>query len=77
MLARSLWIRRWKDIVEDHAADYGGAENLSVARVSLVRHQAAALVEMEQLEAKKVGGEGDVRRYRPVQSPAWQRAPEL
>jgi hypothetical protein len=44
-----MWFRRWRDIIEDHAQDYGGAENMSVARASLLRHQAAALVEMEQI----------------------------
>ena len=52
---RSGYMRRWKDIIEDHVENYG-PENMSVPRMSLLRHQATALVKMEMLTAKMADG---------------------
>jgi hypothetical protein len=51
---RSGWMRRWKDVIEDHLTDYGG--DISYPRMTLLRHQATALVKMEMLTAKMADG---------------------
>lgn len=53
---RSLWVRRYRDLIEDHANCYGGVDDLSVPRMSLLRRQAAALVEAELIETRMPGG---------------------
>jgi hypothetical protein len=63
---RGMWVRRYKDLIEDHAACYGGVDHLSVPRLSLLRRQAAALVECELIEAKMSAGEAtpdDIDRH--------------
>jgi hypothetical protein len=63
---RSMWVRRYKDLIEDHAACYGGEENLSVPRMSMLRRQAAAIVECELIEARMSAGEAtydDIDRH--------------
>jgi hypothetical protein len=63
---RSMWVRRYKDLIEDHAACYGGEEHLSVPRMSMLRRQAAAIVECEQIEARMSEGKAtpdDVDRH--------------
>jgi hypothetical protein len=54
---RSLWVRRCRDLIEDHANCYGGEEHLSVPRMSLLRRQSAQLVQCEILEAKMATNE--------------------
>lgn len=49
---RSLWVRRFRDVIELHSADLGGADRLSQAEQSLVRRIATITVQCEQLEAK-------------------------
>jgi hypothetical protein len=49
---RSAWIRRCKDLINDHVADLGGLDNTSVAERSLVRRAAVITTELEMLEAK-------------------------
>lgn len=61
---RNRWFRRFRDLIEDHAADYGG--DLSVARMSLLRRQAASIVECEVIEGKMALGEAtpdDIDRH--------------
>jgi hypothetical protein len=63
---RSMWIRRYKDLIEDHADDYGGAAHLSVPRMSMLRRQAAAIIECEQIESRMAEGKAtddDVDRH--------------
>ena len=57
---RGAWVRRYKDLIEDHAACYGGEANLSVPRMSMLRRQAAAIVECEQIEARMSQGAATV-----------------
>ena len=49
---RSPWTRRWRDLIEEHAADLGGAETLSVAQRSLIRRAATLEVELEAVEGR-------------------------
>jgi hypothetical protein len=49
-LLRSAWRSR------PHATCYGGIDNLSVPRLSLLRRQAASLVECELIEARMSEG---------------------
>ena len=56
---RSVWARRFKDLIELHVADLGGPESLSEARRGLIRRVATLEVESERLEclfAKDGGG---------------------
>jgi len=52
---RSAWLRRRKDLVRDHTADYGC--DLSVAQQALLERQAAELIACEQIEARMSSGE--------------------
>jgi len=52
---RSAWLRRRKDLVSDHVADYGS--DLSVAQQALLERQAAELICCEQIEARMSSGE--------------------
>lgn len=49
---RSPWVRRAKDIVSEHLADLGGAENTSAAERALVRRAAVLIVQLEMFETK-------------------------
>ena len=55
---RSIWARRFRDLIELHVADLGGAEVLSEAQRSLIRRVATLETEMERLEGRfaKDGG---------------------
>jgi hypothetical protein len=55
--ARSKLARRFRDIAAQLAADQGGADHLSEARLQLVRRFAAASCLAEAMEAKLVSGE--------------------
>jgi hypothetical protein len=55
---RSRWTRRWKDIVQLHCGDLGGASNLSEAQLSLVRRAASMEICLESMEARM--SEGDM-----------------
>jgi hypothetical protein len=54
---RSLVARRYRDIVCAIASDQGGAEQLSEARLQLIRRFSAACVLAEQMEARLARGE--------------------
>ena len=61
---RTVIYRRFRDIASQIAADQGGLEELSEARLQLVRRFAATAVLAEQLEAELAnGGEIDVERH--------------
>jgi hypothetical protein len=53
---RSIWVRRFKDLIEDHVACYGGADQMSEPRMTLLRRTAAQIVKCEQLEALMAEG---------------------
>jgi hypothetical protein len=55
---RSGWTRRWRDLVELHVSDCGGAVSVSEAMISLCRRVAAIEVQLEQMEARM--SEGDL-----------------
>jgi hypothetical protein len=54
---RSALARRFRDIVAQLAADQGGADRLSEARLQLLRRFAAAAVLAEELEGKLARGQ--------------------
>ena len=47
---RSAWARRFRDLIQLHLLDLGGAEDCSEAQVSLVRRAATLEIELERLE---------------------------
>jgi hypothetical protein len=49
---RTLWVRRFKDLLALHLSDLGGEDNCSEAEKALVRRSACLIVELEQMEAK-------------------------
>jgi hypothetical protein len=49
---RSLWVRRFRDVLSLHLADLGGADNTSEAEQAIARRAACLVVELEQLEQK-------------------------
>jgi hypothetical protein len=56
---RGAWTRRWRDLVELHVSDCGGAAAISEAMISLCRRVAAIEVQLEQMEACM--SEGDLK----------------
>jgi hypothetical protein len=44
---RGAWVRRWKDLVELHTGDLGGADAYSEAQLSLCRRIATTSVELD------------------------------
>jgi hypothetical protein len=48
---RSLWVRRFREIVDAHVSDLGGADALSAAQTSIVRRVATLTVQIEAIEA--------------------------
>jgi hypothetical protein len=49
---RSVWARRFRDIIDEHVADLGGHDAVSAAERSLIRRAAALSVELERLETR-------------------------
>lgn len=49
---RSLWARRFRDLVCLHVSDLGGETSVSQSQLSLVRRAAALTVELERLETQ-------------------------
>jgi hypothetical protein len=49
---RSAWARRYRDLLELHADDLGGAGLLSEAQHSLIRRVATLEIELERLEGR-------------------------
>jgi hypothetical protein len=49
---RSVWARRFKDLISEHTSDLGGVEATSAAERSIIRRCAALTVECERMEAK-------------------------
>ena len=53
---RTVWGRRFCDLVSDHCANLGGIDALSEAQVGLVRRAAAIEIELERREALLASG---------------------
>jgi hypothetical protein len=53
---RSLWARRYRDLVASYVDDAGGVHALSELRLSLIRRVAALTVEAERLEVELASG---------------------
>ena len=49
---RSLWVRRFRDLLALHLGDLGGADVASEAEKAIARRAACLIVELEQLEQK-------------------------
>jgi hypothetical protein len=61
---RSMWARRWNDLVLMHANDLGGFDMLSEAQLSICKRAAALECQLESLEGKMSTGEAiDVDQY--------------
>ena len=46
------WVRRTKELIADHTADFGGVDNCSAAERSIIRRACVLTVELERLELK-------------------------
>jgi hypothetical protein len=55
---RSLWARRFRDLIAHHVADLGGEGNVSQAQMSLIRRAAALTVELERWEGRFAAEDG-------------------
>jgi hypothetical protein len=61
---RSPWARRWRDLVELHAGDLGGADILSEAQLALCRRAATLSISLEGMEGDlSTGREADLDLY--------------
>jgi hypothetical protein len=49
---RSLWVRRFRDVLALHLSDLGGESNTSEAEKALARRAACLIVELEQMEIR-------------------------
>jgi hypothetical protein len=49
---RSTWVRRCRELIDDHVSDLGGEANCSAAERSIVRRACVMQVELERLERK-------------------------
>jgi hypothetical protein len=66
---RSLIARRYRDICSAIAADQGGLDQLSEARIQLIRRYAACCVLAEEMESRLVrGGQIDVAEHAQLTS---------
>jgi hypothetical protein len=54
---RTVWARRWNNLIFAHASGLGGSEVLSEAQISICRRAAATEVALEQLEARMSEGQ--------------------
>ena len=53
---RSLWARRYRDVLALHTADLGGDDNISEAERAILRRAATLIVQLEQMEVKFAQG---------------------
>jgi hypothetical protein len=54
---RSLWARRYRDVLTLHLSDLGGADNVSEAEKAIARRAACLIVELEQIEVRFARGD--------------------
>jgi hypothetical protein len=52
---RSAWVRRCRELINDHIGDLGGEDNTSTAERSIIRRAAVLTTELERLEVKFAG----------------------
>ena len=50
--ARSLWVRRFRDLIALHTNDLGGADLVSESEKQLIRRCGALCVELERMESE-------------------------
>lgn len=55
---RSLWARRFRDLLTLHIADLGGEDAITEAERAILRRAAALMTELERLEAQFANAEG-------------------
>lgn len=55
---RSLWARRFRDLLNLHIADLGGEDAITEAERAILRRAAALMTELERLEAQFANTEG-------------------
>lgn len=48
---RSLWARRYREMLADHVSDLGGVEMVTASELSILRRACALAVELEAMEA--------------------------
>jgi hypothetical protein len=58
---RSAWMRRLRDLVNDHVTDLGGPDSLSSSELVLVRRSAMLTLQAEMLEQQWAGNGGQAR----------------
>ncbi|WP_429912887.1 hypothetical protein [Glycocaulis sp.] len=49
---RSLWARRYKEVLASHVSDKGGDSEVTAAELAILRRAAAITVECERMEAE-------------------------
>ena len=54
---RSVWARRFRDMLRAHVSDCGGDENLSEAERSLIRRATTLEIQLELIEQKMAANE--------------------
>jgi hypothetical protein len=54
---RSLWARRFRDVLALHLSDLGGEQHTSEAEKSIARRAACLVVELEQMEIRFATGD--------------------
>jgi hypothetical protein len=54
---RSLWARRYRDVLTLHLSDLGGEDNISEAEKTLARRAACLVVELELMEVRFATGD--------------------
>jgi hypothetical protein len=61
---RTIWSRRFRDLVLGHISDLGGRSVLSEAQIALIKRAATLEVELERMEGKLSQGENvDLDKY--------------
>lgn len=53
---RTLWVRRFRDLIALHTADLGGEDMMSEAERALVRRSATIIIQLERMEFKFATG---------------------
>jgi hypothetical protein len=53
---RTVWARRWNDLVLMYASDLGGYEMISEAQISICKRVATLECELESMEGRKSAG---------------------
>jgi hypothetical protein len=48
---RSAWMRRLRDVLQEHIADMGGPDSVSAAERSIIRRASTLTVELERMES--------------------------